>query len=137
LKSLVPVSNNFDYFIINNQIKPDEILKGFDDTVAKTTTDAINSLKYDFILSYFANTDATANAFGANSESEMYINALQEISDHIEKIISLVDEETVVILTSDHGIGGDDGENESITDIPLWYNIIKQGFIKNNQILKG
>jgi hypothetical protein len=133
LADIVKRPVGFEYFVVDDSIqvegmdKPNQRhiqMRGFDSLIAKQTQDAIvDPRNYNLITSYFANVDAASHSYGARSDSSQFIQALEEQAVYLKALIDTVGDDTIVIITSDHGnvkAGGHGGSGSAVTDIPLW-----------------
>jgi hypothetical protein len=92
-----------------------------DAKIARAALEFIADPEYDLIWVYFSQMDAAGQADGTGSAA--YANAAHQVDNHLRQIIRSVDtSQSVLILTSDHGLteDGDLGGSESeLTELPF------------------
>jgi predicted AlkP superfamily pyrophosphatase or phosphodiesterase len=72
------------------------------------------------IIGYFADIDARSHQYGAFSERAM--SAVANKTKILQKVVDIIDDKTVLLITADHGhvdVGGHSGIDESVLTIPF------------------
>jgi hypothetical protein len=80
---------------------------------------------YDFFLTHFSDVDKQGHEYGVDTKwntRDTYIGAIANKTKAIEKIIAAMDNQTMLVITSDHGHvlrGGHGGASEELLQIPV------------------
>lgn len=83
------------------------------------------SINFDLFLSHFSDIDIQGHAFGVDkkyNKDDTYYRACGEKADIFREILNTADENTVVIMISDHGqvdAGGHGGTSEQNMNVPI------------------
>ncbi|ORX85716.1 hypothetical protein BCR32DRAFT_265465 [Anaeromyces robustus] len=92
----------------------------------KITKQALTgSIEFDLFLTHFSDIDIQGHAFGVSekyNKDNTYYKACTAKGQLVKEILNIVDENTVVIIISDHGqvdAGGHGGTHQQNIDVPL------------------
>jgi len=92
----------------------------------KITRQALTgSIKFDLFLTHFSDIDIQGHAYGVTkkyNKDNTYYNACTEKGNLVKEILNIVDEDTIVIIISDHGqvdAGGHGGTHKQNIEVPL------------------
>jgi len=92
----------------------------------KITRQALTgSINFDLFLTHFSDIDIQGHAYGVTkkyNKDDTYYKACTEKGNLVKEILSIVDEDTIVIIISDHGqvdAGGHGGTHKQNMEVPL------------------
>ncbi|ORX47841.1 hypothetical protein BCR36DRAFT_84894 [Piromyces finnis] len=92
----------------------------------KITKQALTgAIEFDLFLTHFSDIDIQGHAYGVTrkyNKNNTYYKACTDKANHVKEILNIVDENTIVIIISDHGqvdAGGHGGTHKQNMEVPI------------------
>lgn len=130
LRDMTPPGNINTSFFINTCYEP----AGVGDTkLASLTANWLRDNQPNFAFVYFSYTDIAGHMFGWMSEE--YIQGISNADRCVTTVLDVLAEDTVIIVTSDHGGHAQTHGNDCPEDVTIPFIISGQGIVLPGQVI--